>query len=229
MKRFLKVAIVGASEEAWKQIPDGIDKAKKKIEEIIDSYLFAIGTAKINIDRGAWEGTVKELVIISGHSPRGGIDIWTEEIAQKLGVRTEIYPPEVNQWNDKTVRVCNTCGELSDILDDTVIHDAIIQDPNHPHYWRLVTKRGYRSRNIQIAKECNILYDIEPANSCKYCKGRGYFYVEEDRPISFNRSKVFHKMIKCPKCEGDGAYSGGTWTLKYARNLGKEVHKIIIG
>lgn len=33
---------------------------------------------------------------------------------------------------------------------------------------------------------------------------------------------------KCKFCEGDGAYSGGTWTYKYARKLGKEVHKVIM-
>jgi len=32
----------------------------------------------------------------------------------------------------------------------------------------------------------------------------------------------------CKFCEGDNAYSGGTWILKNARKLGREVHKIII-
>ncbi len=41
-----------------------------------------------------------ELVIISGRSPKGGIDIYAEEAALEQNVKTEIFPPEVNQWED---------------------------------------------------------------------------------------------------------------------------------
>lgn len=38
-------------------------------------------------------------ILVSGHSPVGGIDIWAEEVADQLGRKTEIKIPEVNQWN----------------------------------------------------------------------------------------------------------------------------------
>lgn len=41
-----------------------------------------------------------ELIIISGRSPKGGIDIYAEEAAIANDVKTEIFPPEVHQWED---------------------------------------------------------------------------------------------------------------------------------
>lgn len=37
--------------------------------------------------------------MVSGHSPVGGIDIWAEEEAEKLGIPLDLKIPEVNQWN----------------------------------------------------------------------------------------------------------------------------------
>ena len=81
--------------------------------------------------------------------------------------------------------------------------------------------KGYRSRNIQIAKVCDVLYDIEPAHSCRHCGGKGF--------VNYDADEFSSKIKICRFCEGDGAYSGGTWTLKYAKLLGKEVHKIVLG
>jgi hypothetical protein len=38
-------------------------------------------------------------VMVSGHSPVGGIDIWAEEIAADLGIELDLKIPEVNAWN----------------------------------------------------------------------------------------------------------------------------------
>ena len=38
-------------------------------------------------------------VMISGHSPVGGIDIWAEEEAEALGVPLDLKVPEINQWD----------------------------------------------------------------------------------------------------------------------------------
>lgn len=38
-------------------------------------------------------------VMVSGHSPVGGIDIWSEEEAEKLGIDLELKVPEIHQWN----------------------------------------------------------------------------------------------------------------------------------
>jgi len=137
---------------------------------------------------------------------KGGVDTWAEIVAKELGIKTEIYAPEVNQWNDKVVSEIT-----SDIFGDWHVSGKRFH----------VRKKGYRSRNIEIAKNCDILYDIEPARSCKYCGGKG-----KRVPSTFPENSFGEKT--CPYCEGSGAYSGGTWTLKYAKKMGKEVYKIII-
>lgn len=37
--------------------------------------------------------------VVSGRCPKGGIDIWAEEIAKELDVATLIFPPKVNRWD----------------------------------------------------------------------------------------------------------------------------------
>lgn len=38
-------------------------------------------------------------VMVSGHSPVGGIDIWAEEEAQALCIPLDLKVPQVHQWN----------------------------------------------------------------------------------------------------------------------------------
>ena len=199
----MKLAIVGADARAWGNIPNGEKKAREKIKEIIVGH----GSSFQEPDRStiSFDG----VVIVSGHCPQGGVDIWAEEIAKELGIKTEIYPAEVHQWNDKII------PRISPFMN-------VVGNPK---------LKGYRSRNIQIAKACDVLYDIEPASSCKYCRGTGYLSKGVFTPKHLTKPyipSVGVAPIICPKCEGDGAYSGGTWTLKYARKLGKKVHKVII-
>jgi len=152
----------------------------------------------------------------------GGVGTWAEIIATKLGLKKEIYPAEVHQWNDK--KYSYPTGILK-IL------------------------KGYRSRNIQIAEagmfkpkdmyeqsaldnglipeaveadKNYVLYDIEPAGSCKHCGGFGG-YARENK-LARERD-VF---IKCKFCGGDGAYSGETQTYKMAKRLGRKTHKVVI-
>jgi hypothetical protein len=37
--------------------------------------------------------------LLSGHSPVGGIDIWAEEVAERMGASMDIKTPEVHQWD----------------------------------------------------------------------------------------------------------------------------------
>lgn len=57
--------------------------------------------AKYLINDILWKEYKEEggIVFVSGHSPVGGIDIWSEEIASYIGLRMDIKTPEVNQWN----------------------------------------------------------------------------------------------------------------------------------
>lgn len=38
--------------------------------------------------------------VCSGHCHLGGIDIWAEEEADKLGLQKHIFPPKYHNWND---------------------------------------------------------------------------------------------------------------------------------
>lgn len=38
-------------------------------------------------------------VMVSGHSPVGGIDIWAEDAASALGLELDLKIPEIHQWN----------------------------------------------------------------------------------------------------------------------------------
>ena len=189
----MKIAIVGAEENKWTK------EQKKKAKRIIKQIL-----------KGALNSSqlfyTDEIILVSGGCPKGGVDIWAFEIAKELGIKTEIYEPEVNQWEDEK------------IIEHRIGFMRVYK-----------IRKGYKSRNIEIAKACDVLYDIEPAKSCKYCGGKGWYIgMYHSRELFGQRSKEIVLRRVCPKCEGDGAYSGGTWTLKQARKLGKEVHKVII-
>jgi len=157
----MKIAIVGASEYRWSE------KQKEKVLRKIETILYAHGYPQ-----------EPSLTMVSGHCPKGGVDIWAEEIADEFGIKKEIYTPEVNQWNS-ALRCC-ACGQIHTL--DTWI--CLGEGSSMFDY-----VKGYRERNIEIAKACDVLYCIEP-------KG--------------NPSR------------------GGRYTMKYARELGKEVHLLVI-
>jgi len=239
----LKTAIVGADGTKWTK------EQENKAKEIIRTIFLHLKQGWLIIE---WSDTLPKrrkriatpetIVLVSGHCPvgeerwycvdckgwfhdadettkvehltwlndhrmikvydEGGVDTWAEIIATELGIKKEIYSAEVNQWNDKWERV--------------------YEEDETGHWWKRIRKKGYRSRNIQIAETCDVLYDIEPKGSCKYCGGQGKVL---DRVRSF---PTFNQFINCRKCKGVGVYSGGTWTMRYAEKLGKEVHQVII-
>jgi hypothetical protein len=84
----------------------------------------------------------ENIVFVSGGCKKGGVDIWAEIIAVSLGVKPLIYSPEVDQWDD---------------------FNEIIADPYPSPMKRF---KGYKSRNMDIAKTIDILFCIDP-------KGRG--------------------------------------------------------
>jgi hypothetical protein len=80
----------------------------------------------------------ENIVFVSGRSKKGGIDVWAEIIANSLGLETKIYPAEVEKWDDVT---------------------EMIADPYPSPMKRF---KGYRSRNMDIAKTSDILFCIDP-------------------------------------------------------------------
>jgi len=236
----VKIAIVGAdgTNKAW--TPERIEKAKIIIKSILEAPIKAKGLVGHSYRWTAmgfpsWfyvkplPNKTTGIVLVSGHCPvgevktycincgmfleegllqrvkhdeerhqlievydKGGVDTWAEIIATELGIKKEIYPAEVNQWEDKKVLLFGG---------------------------GVIKHKGYRSRNIQIAEVCNVLYDIEPKGSCEHCGGRGFTSKHPNFLLYGKRCRI---------CHGTGVYSCGTWTLNYAKKFGKEVHQVVI-
>lgn len=73
------IGIVGSA--ADKFTPESEQRARDAIEEIITR----------------WDKHTT--LIVSGHSPLGGVDIWAEKTAWALGYDFYPYTPVVHQWN----------------------------------------------------------------------------------------------------------------------------------
>lgn len=159
----MKIAIVGPEESKWEE--NLKPRAKWWIEQILNGEkkfnkaTLPIVYNSVKILDHSGKNVYYPITLVSGHCPKGGVDIWAEEIAYKLEISKEIYPAKTNCWKD------------------------------------------YRSRNIQIAKTCDILFCIVPSHLYNYCK-----HCEKHNHPS----------------------NGGCWTMKYAKTLGKETHLVII-
>lgn len=73
----MKVGIVGNGTDKFTRL--GEERARSLIEELLLCE--------------------QSPVLVSGHSPVGGIDIWSEEAAFELGIPMDLKIPEINQWN----------------------------------------------------------------------------------------------------------------------------------
>jgi len=144
----MKIAIVGAQESKWTK------EQKKKVKEAIEIIFFH----DCGFDRN--------ITLVSGHCPYGGVDIWAEEIADDLKIKKEIYKSLVNQWEDSKQK-CNICHGTG--MKDMGWHKRFGEWEHDKEAcdnfgcikgWQKL--RGYKSRNIQIAEVCDILYCIEP-------------------------------------------------------------------
>ena len=73
----------------------------------------------------------------------GGVDVWAEIVADVLGIKKDIrYAPSM-RWDDER-------GETSYQDHDGFRSMTIIKD-------------GFKSRNLRIAQDCDVLYCIDPA------------------------------------------------------------------
>ena len=103
----MKVGIVGAEESKWTKEQKKI--AKEKILDIIRWHQAHIVDDEIIVDN--------DFALVSGHSPKGGVDIWVEEIAREMKVRMIIYPPKKFQWEPDGYKQRNILiAENSDTL-----------------------------------------------------------------------------------------------------------------
>jgi hypothetical protein len=156
-----KVAIVGSEEKYWTS-----EQRTKAVVRIRDCLMQWSMRPAIN--------SMDDLILVSGGCPKGGVDIWAEIVADVLGIGKEIYSPKVYQWED---------GDHVEYIYKDVTLKTKEMVPIH------IPQKGYKTRNIEIAETCDVLYCIDP-------KGRDW--------------------------------SGGRWTMEYAKKLGKETHLVEI-
>jgi hypothetical protein len=190
----VRIAIVGSQEDKW--IKEQIVKAKNEIFFILAEHAKQIdGTAGIYNNDYDWS----VLTLVSGHCPKGGVDIWAEDIANELGISKEIYEQEVNQWEDEI-------GNLETIGVCPVDHTKI--DLSKHNCNRLI---GFKTRNKQIAQACDILYCIVPM-----------------RYVGFN-AESYPPQLYCKHCKvWKHPTNGACWTMKETKKLGKETHLVVI-
>ena len=77
MKR-IKIGIIGHGADKFTKYAE--EKAKIFIRELLKSFS-------------------KEIILVSGHSPVGGIDIWAEEIAKHLQIPLDLKIPKQHTWD----------------------------------------------------------------------------------------------------------------------------------
>jgi hypothetical protein len=181
----VRIAILGPEKSKWTK--EYKAKARGEISQILIKYCKGYHHEEHSYNgflgyKTKWD--CPDVILVSGHCPKGGVDIWAEEIADELGIKKEMYAPEVNQWNDK----------YSDDEQEGVIEHHL----------------GYRSRNIQIAEACDVLYNI----TRRCCMPT----ITED-----------YEWAWCKHCKDTGHISSGAcWTMQYAKKLGKETHLVVI-
>lgn len=73
----MKIAIVGHAQDKF--TPATEKKAKELIFEILMEF--------------------PNVVLVSGRSPMGGVDLYAEEVADKVGIPKEIKVPKQNYWD----------------------------------------------------------------------------------------------------------------------------------
>ena len=89
----MKIAIVGAEGRKWNRRQE--DEVKAIIREILT-------------------GNPEDTIMVSGRCPKGGVDIWAEEIAQQLNIKMDIFPPQINQWQphgykERNIQIAEDC------------------------------------------------------------------------------------------------------------------------
>ena len=98
-----KIAIVGAEKNYWNE------KQESLIKRIISRIL------------------IKDSILISGGCPRGGVDIWAEQIADKNGIEKIIHEPKINIWEEfksRNKKIAEDCDILFDIEPDGREHSG---------------------------------------------------------------------------------------------------------
>jgi len=74
----MKVGIVGAGADKFAEV------GRSKCIQLITEFL---------VNR------LPDVVLVSGHSPMGGVDIWSEDIAKRFDITMDLKIPKQNTWD----------------------------------------------------------------------------------------------------------------------------------
>jgi len=80
----MKIGIIGHGE-------DKFTEKTKKMAKLIIMVILREYLKNISID--------EKLIVVSGHSPVGGIDIYAEEVAKNMGLELDLKIPRQHTWN----------------------------------------------------------------------------------------------------------------------------------
>lgn len=178
----MKIAIVGASEGKWK--PKQIPEAKKHIKQTLGLtkvselkickdgkwrpiITLVSGRCPVSICDNCGKKSFSEITnpIVGyvkcefcGQEKKrraGGIDVWAEGTAIELKIETEIYAPEVNQWDD-------------------AYDFPVLGSPTKK-------LKGYRSRNLQIVNALNPETDVLVCINPKGVRSGGSWVADRAR------------------------------------------------
>lgn len=133
----MKIAIVGPEENKW--LPSQKAEIQKQVNEIINKY-------SIN-DVFDW---TNEVIFISGRCPKGGVDIWAEEVADTLGCLKQIFEPKTLNWpgyKARNIKIAKECDILYCIVPEAYIgFNSIPYNPRcyckHCKVWRHPSNGG---------------------------------------------------------------------------------------
>ena len=84
---------------------------------------------------------LRRIQLVSEGCPKGGVDIWAETVADVLGIEKDIKYPEVGQWDDLEEYKPEVDLSKAPLLESPMVHTR---------------KKGYKSRNIEIAEICDV-------------------------------------------------------------------------
>jgi len=173
----MRIGIVGSEGKYW--TPGQRTKVIERIFHIFNRY------ADCPVER---RFDYKKVTLVSGGCGArgedsrqefdGGVDVWAEIVADVLGVEKDIKYAASMRWNDLKT--------------------------GNPTYLEK-TLKGFKTRNLEIARTCDALYCLEP----KLSKGEPKTLWSEEYQCHYRRS-------------------GGCWTMEQAERLGKEVHLEVI-
>lgn len=144
----------------------------------------------------------KTVNIASGECPLGGIDKWVERQAIWKGFTFIGFPPETKSWNDKWIPV----DEFK---------------KNNPH--GSTTLRNWKCPICGMKARTGST-EIEPLR----CSKDGHEMYIRARGFKHRNMEMAKHGTEFYSIDPKGIWSGGRWTIKQAKKLGKIVHQIEI-